>query len=383
MRPNATSRTTVGEQRGEPLPLAELLAGHTSNWGELLTVLSENRGLTVIVADPLSGASALLAAAIDEQRSAALSIDARRCADALDLGMAIADEAVTQFAPGARDWWISRAARTNIDGLRLARRFADLGIDIDELRLGGGSGVERVGDAIAFAARLVEGPVTLAIDHLGRLLSAMRVEPARELLSELRTARQRWSELDLVLVDHPDGPIDGAIADPGHPLFRAGERLRIERPHPDQFVADLVVLRPTTDVPIGLLRGAAELAGGAPALTWATVHLAPRERGNTQALAGWQALRRANETAVRREWDLLRRVHPAAQTIVATITLGLRPHSAALASKTIDDALNRLRDVGMAWQPEARRWAIADQLIAAYARDHAPPWALRKSSWKT
>jgi hypothetical protein len=84
---------------------------------------------------------------------------------------------------------------------------------------------------------------------------------------------------------------------------------------------------------------------------------------------------------VRREWDLLRRVHPAAQTIVGGISLGLKPHNAPGASKTVDDALNRLRDVGMAWQPAERTWAIADPLLSAYAREHAQPWALRRRSF--
>lgn len=78
-------------------------------------------------------------------------------------------------------------------------------------------------------------------------------------------------------------------------------------------------------------------------------------------------------TAARQQWDLLRRAHPSAQTIVSAVSLDLKPHSLPLASKTVDDALNRLRDVGLAWQPAERSWAIADPLLAAYAREHAPP----------
>jgi hypothetical protein len=40
-----------------------------------------------------------------------------------------------------------------------------------------------------------------------------------------------------------------------------------------------------------------------------------------------------------------------------------------------------MRDVGIAWQPAQRTWAIADPLLAAYAREHAQPWALRRRSF--
>ncbi len=52
------------------------------------------------------------------------------------------------------------------------------------------------------------------------------------------------------------------------------------------------------------------------------------------------------------------------QTIVSAVSLDLKPHSLPLASKTVDDALNRLRDVGLAWQPAERSWAIADPLLS-------------------
>jgi hypothetical protein len=85
--------------------------------------------------------------------------------------------------------------------------------------------------------------------------------------------------------------------------------------------------------------------------------------------------------SVAQEWDLLRRVHPSATTLVAAISLGLPPHGIPAASKTVADGLNRLRDVGAAWQPEPRRWAVSNPLLAAFARQHAPPWAKRRRSY--
>lgn len=370
------------ETAAQPASLAQLVAGHAAEWDELLDVLAEHRGLTAVIADPLSGTSALLSTAIEKHAAPGqgLLVDARRCADAVDLAMAIGDAAVAKLAPEAQAWWLGTAPPPSTAGLRLARSLSDRGLDLDPLRRGETGGGARLGEALELAVALAEGTITVAVDHLGTMLGNLRTESAREILGELRTARQRTDALDLVLVDHPRGPIEQALGDPAHPLYRAGERMRIARPRPDQLVSDLAVLQPATDVTIEVLRVAAELAAGVPALTWATVGRAAADGDSgARALAGWQTLRIATATSVRQQWDLLRRVHPAAQTMVGATSLGLKPHSVALASKTVDDALNRLRAVGQAWQPAARQWAVADPLLAAYAREHAPPWALRRT----
>lgn len=80
----------------------------------------------------------------------------------------------------------------------------------------------------------------------------------------------------------------------------------------------------------------------------------------SQALIGWRRLRRACALQATRQWDLQRRLHPTAQAIVAAMSVGLRPHSVAANPKSVNDALGRLRDVGIAWQPEPRRWALSD-----------------------
>lgn len=67
-----------------------------------------------------------------------------------------------------------------------------------------------------------------------------------------------------------------------------------------------------------------------------------------------------------------------AQAVVAAMGVGLRPHAVAANPKSINDALSRLRELGMAWQPEPRRWALGDPLLAAWVRDHAPPWTARR-----
>lgn len=356
-----------------------LIAGHLAQWRELLDVLAERHGLTVVVGEPLSGTSLLLAGAVADSGVPALYVDARRCADALDLAMAIADVAVAELAPEAQAWWLGTAPPASTAGLALARTLSAQGIDLDPLRRGEAGG-NRLGEALELVTALTEREVTLAIDHLGTMLANLRTEPARQILGDLRAARQRSERLDLVLVDHPGGPVARALADAGHPLYRAGERLRLRRPRPDQLVADLAELRLAAAGEAELVHAAADLAAGVPGLTWAAIELAPAEGdARVRALAGWQALRKANATTVRRQWDLLRRLHPAATTIVAAISLGLKPHSLALASKTVDDALHRLRDVGLAWQPSERQWVAADPLLAAYARENAPAWALRRT----
>jgi hypothetical protein len=365
----------------QSIPDGQLLTGHVAEWGELLLLLEERRGLTVIVADPLSGTSALLAAALKESALPSVLVDARRCANSLDLAMAIADGAITTLAPEASAWWMGSAPPSSTAGLHVSRLLSKHRVDPTALRSGEGQALSRLREALQLITALTEDPITIAIDHLGYMLANLRGTAGREILGELRAARQQTSSLDLVLVDHPDGPISLALSDQQHPLYRAGERLRIRRPTPTRIVEDLAITKPLVKTPVPLLRAAAELAAGVPALTWQAIAMAPNDGENpARALSGWEALRRATAVSVRREWDLLRRVHPAAQTIVGAISLGLKPHNAPGASKTVDDALNRLRDVGMAWQPAERTWAIADPLLSGYAREHPQPWALRRRS---
>jgi hypothetical protein len=257
----------------------------------------------------------------------------------------------------------------------------DSGIETEALRVGKGQGAVLLRRALDLAANLASGHVTLAIDHLGPMLSNIRGAPAREILDALRSARQGNSGLELVVVDQPHGPISRALGDPEHPMYRAGERLHLTRPTPDRVIQDLAITEPLVRTPIGLLRAAADLAAGVPSLTWQIVALAGGDGDvAARAVEGWQRLRRANATSIRQQWDELRRLHPAAQTLVSAISLGIRPHGIPAASKTVDDGLNRLRDVGVAWQPQERTWAIADPLLAAYAREHPPPWARRRSA---
>ena len=383
MKLAGTSRTMEPEAAPRRLTSGRLLTGRVSEWGELLELLSERHGLTVIVSDPWSGTSALLDEAIREVETPAILVDARRCGDALDLAMAIADSAVGALDADASAWWLGAAPPGSTAGLRLSRRLSEQGVDLDDLRHGSGLGDRRLREAAELLVALADGPPKLVIDHLGRMLATMRASEAREILDILRALRQRHHELDLILVDHPGGPIATALPDEDHPLYLAGRSLRFRRPTPERIVGDLSITRPMVDVPIELLRVAAELAAGVPELTWKAIDAAPEGDADpaSRALAGWNALREASEGSVRREWDLLRRVHPSAQSVAAAMGLGLKPHSVPAAGKSVNDALNRLRDVGLAWQPEARAWALADPLLGAWARRNAPPWMTRRSGY--
>lgn len=374
--------TTAPEPAPSPIADGRLLTGHVAEWGQLLDVIAERHGLTVVVADPKSGTSALLSHALKQSDAAYAQVDARNCSDALDLAMSIGDAAVRALVPEAAAWWAGQASPSSTAGLRVHRALSEQGVDIDGIRFGEGRKTEGLGNALDLTAALAGSPVTLVIDHLGLMLANLRADPAREILSIVRTARQRHPELDLLLVDHPGGPITSALGDEHHPLFRAGERLRITRPSPDRFTGDLVITRPLLEEPVELLRAAADLAAGSPPIIWQIIDLAPPHGDSTaRAVAGWQRLRSATETATSQQWDLLRRVHPAAMSLVAALSLGIPPHSIPVASKSVADGLNRLRDIGLAWQPEPRHWTVADPLLAAYARQHAPPWATRRSAY--
>jgi hypothetical protein len=227
---------------------------------------------------------------------------------------------------------------------------------------------------------LTDGAI-LAIDHLGPLLSALSTVRARELLGTLRAVRQQFPMVDLAVVEYPEGPIGAALADERHPLYLAGTRVRLRRAHPSQFVSDLRTTSEWTELPANVLPPAADLANGVPSLAWNIVKLAPAEPEflPTRAFEGWQELRRLTAPMTAHQWELLRRVHPLAQPIIAAMSVGMRPHSIGANSKSVNEGLKRLREVGLAWRTERRYWALADPLLAAWARDHAPPWAQRKS----
>lgn len=361
---------------------AEVLTGHIAEYQEVLDVLDERPGLTVISGDPWSGTSALLAAAIDELHSTRVLVDARSCADGRDLAMAIIDTAIAQLAPDASAWWAQAAPPSSAAGLRLSRTLHQSGIDLESLRSQAGTqtGARHVAEAIELLLALADGDVLLAVDHLGLMFSSLSEHETRELLGDFRAALQRHPNLDLVLVEHPDGPSSKALQDSDHPLYHAGQLIQIRRAKPSRFIDDLVVTRPSIRARVELIGAAADLAAGVPALTWRIIDLAPSrgEDEQTRALAGWRRLRAMTASLTAREWDLLRRVHPSAQPVVAAISVGLGPHAVAANPKSVNDALARVRELGLAWQPQPRTWALADPLLAAWVRDHAPPWVRRR-----
>jgi hypothetical protein len=353
---------------------AEALTGHLAEYEELLNLLSERPGLIVLAGDPLSGTSDLLATAIDSLPGRYVRCDARSCLDSRDLAMAVADAAVARLAPDALDWWMGRAAPGSIAGLRLSRVVSPAGIDLQDLQHGAGQGLRLLASAIELLAAL-DGDAGLVVDHLGLMLAALPASEARELLGEFRAARQRHPRLDLILVEHSDGLMDKALLDQDHPMFQAGQTMRIRRPPPSRIVGDLAESRARSDVPVETLLVAAELAAGVPFLTWRVVELSLDETG---PLEGWRRLRRMTQASTERQWDLLRRVHPQAQPIVAAMAVGLRPHSVAANAKSVQDGLNRLRGLGVAWQPEERQWSLSDPLLKAWVRDNPPSWAARR-----
>jgi hypothetical protein len=359
---------------------AELLTGRVAEYGELLDAVAERPGLLVVTSDPWSGTSPMLGSVLDQVVPPAILVDARRCRDAMDLAMAIADRAVSEFAPAAQPWWMSSGPPSDAGGLRLARTLSSLGIAPNDLRLSTGDPTVALRKAVEVLATVSDG-TTLAIDHLGPLLSALPARGARELLGTLRAIRQRFADVDLILVEYPEGPISAALADRAHPLYLAGARLRIRRATPAGFYRDFAITRDWTSVSAGLVGAAAELAAGVPSIVWSVVKFAPEvtESSVTGAFEGWEELRRLTAPMTAHQWELLRRVHPLAQPIIAAMSAGMRPHSISANSKSVNEGLKRLREVGLAWRTELRSWVLADPLLAAWARDHAAPWAQRRS----
>lgn len=108
--------------------------------------------------------------------------------------------------------------------------------------------------------------------------------------------------------------------------------------------------------------------------------LAAAARGGQEerALAGWRRLRELTAPQHAAQFELLGSAHRLAPTLVATIATGVAPYGLPANDKSVRDALERLRSRGVVWAPHERAWAVADPLLAAWAREHAPSWVERR-----
>jgi hypothetical protein len=357
--------------RTEPSQVAVALAGHLGVHRELLVALDEQPGLLALIADPWSGCSALLGSVVEDLANPTVIIDARTATDMLDLARWIAYGAVRRFRPAAQSYWRDQRAHVDPEALALHRILSDSGIDLADLRHGTGPSLQRLGDALELLIALAESPVCLVIDHTDLLLNDLQPRKQRESTGVLRAALQRHPQLQLVLVGWPGSAVEDAIDHPEDPLYRSGQKIRLRRPSPAQYVDDMVVLRPEFNGSVDLLGAAAELAGGVPWITWKVIELADSTGSVPQrAVGGWTRLRELTAPVTARQFDTLRRTHPIAQQVVTALARGDPAYAVPANSKRITDALGRLRDIGLAWQPSPRKWSLSDPLLAAWARDN-------------
>lgn len=347
------------------------VTGLLDEYRALQAQLSEQPGLLTIRADPWSGTSALLPTALDGLEYSAILADARPCATVGELAQRIASAAIASRAPQASRWWEHRSL-SDTDGLRLGHALHRKGLDAERLRQGDGPDSRLLADALRMACVLGDGPTLVAVDHLDRLLDRLEEKAARECLEVMRAVRQALADLQLLLIGRPQGPVQHALQDPEHPLYRAGQSIDIRRPVPRRFIDDASHRElSTTGVASDLLGAAAELAAGVPFLTWQIIDLAADEGAAPQrALHGWRRLRALTDAQTGQSFDLLARAHPLAQQVVAAISIDGQPYKLAANNKRISDALARLRQLGVAFQPRERTWALASPLLLEWARDH-------------
>jgi hypothetical protein len=243
------------------------VTGLLDEYRALQAQLSEQPGLLTIRADPWSGTSALLPTALDGLEYSAILADARPCATVGELAQRIASAAIASRAPQASRWWEHRSL-SDTDGLRLGHTLHRKGLDVERLRQGDGPDSRLLADALRMACVLGDGPTLVAVDHLDRLLDRLEEKAARECLEVMRAVRQALPDLQLLLIGRPQGPVQHALQDPEHPLYRAGQSIDIRRPGPQRFIDDASHREPsTTGVASDLLGAAAELAAGVPFLT--------------------------------------------------------------------------------------------------------------------
>lgn len=359
-------------------PPARSLIGHLSEYQMLLDTLDQQPGLHALIADPFSGTSHMLRAAVAALSYPGLYIDARPLADELDLAMAIGDAAVHVLRPGAAAWWDGVAPETDKAARLVRRELAEISLDPVAVQEGEGPAADALGDALRLAVLLAGGTVAVAIDHLDDLLRHGRVGRS-DPLATLRATRQQLPDLQLLLVGRPDGRLGEALHDPRHPLFQAGQSQRIPRTHADRYINDLATGRP--ELPEGIsaatLGVAAELTAGVPAYVWAIIdRLAATPMPPAEA---WQRYRDERLTEITRHAETIGALHPVALTVLAAVAAGLGAYALPINDGRVRAALQTLRSTGAVWQPRAREWAIADPLLASWLRHHAPAWIHRRA----
>jgi hypothetical protein len=310
----------------------------------------------------------------------AVYLDARGVADAMDLAMRIADAAVLTLRPMAAAWWLSDDVPFDVEGLRLTRTLSVQGVSLEELRDGAGRPSARLREALQLVPALAEGVVLLAIDHFDSMLENLSARVAEELLAVIRAEWQASPSTELLLVGRPHGRLIKALHDPQAAMYQAGQSLHMRRAAPARVVEDLVLARPWTDLPASVVGEAARLAEGAPAILWRVLDaITGGDHDQQSAQSAWERLVNANAPMAAQQFELSGGVHRVAPTVVAALSRGLGPYETPLNPKSVRDALNRLRQRGIVWSPEKGRWRIADPLLSAWARTHAPSWVDRRA----
>jgi hypothetical protein len=178
---------------------------------ELAIRLAEHPDLLVIESDPLSGASVLLALALEDADRPTVVVDARVAGGAPDLAMAIATAGMMRLVPQAASWWNGTGA-FDAEGLRLSRALSHSGVDLDQLRVGAGAGIEQLRHALELVAELCKGTGLLAIDHLDDLLERLSAPDARAVLGVLRAEHQRTGSVQQLLVGRVEGRLSWRFA---------------------------------------------------------------------------------------------------------------------------------------------------------------------------
>jgi hypothetical protein len=115
---------------------------------------------------------------------------------------------------------------------------------------------------------------------------------------------------------------------------------------------------------------------------WNVVDLAaqaPGTDGVSKTLQAWHTLRVLTEAQTAAQFNMLRAVQPVAQSVVSALAAGLGAYTLPINDGRVRAALMALQRTGAVWQPRERDWAVADPLLAAWAREHAQPWIRRRA----
>ena len=369
----------------DAIELPPVLAGRRDDVQRLVTLVQESAGALLVTAPPLRGLSELLwlvelhLERVEVDRF--VRVDARRATGASDLARLLSVGAVAEFEEDALNSWelgAAPATRETIEAYRRVMSAAEPRVDVDSLRGGVGEGPRLLEQAFYFTASLADGErAVVIIDHADAIFRRrFDRAPARQLSGALRSSIQEFGNLQLILAGHQDGPAQRALESHDDPLFRAAQLVAVPPLSPPALANALLKSPIAEGLDAATVNVACDIAAGVPSLT---LELLGRVRTLAEefdkdrpglVLDAYLELIQASRQRLALTIDLARELHRLGPAIMQSLAVGSTPYQLPESSKIVFEALRRLQDAGLIWQPGPRVWAVTDPLVRGWLRGY-------------